>query len=200
MRRVATVAALVHTVLAASPSAQEFSNPTAGISLSPPNGWSVVSMQQVMDNRSKVRLNDSQLQAGLQNATAPLFVFAKYPEPHQSLNPTLQVVMRPRPASLGTSPTAILSAATQSLQRVHSDFRVVEPVRSTHVSGMPAAYMKATYTLRTQNGASHRILSRTWLVPRGAYMFLIGMSGTAEGEDVCDAEFAAALASIVIER
>src|SRR5215216_5204741 len=74
---------------------QRFSNPTAGISLVPPAGWTVMSMQEVMQNRSKVRMPDEQLQAGLQSATAPLFVFAKYPEPHPSLNPTLQVVLRP---------------------------------------------------------------------------------------------------------
>jgi hypothetical protein len=39
-----------------------------------------------------------------------------------------------------------------------------------------------------------------WLVPRGSTIFLIGMSGAADGTDVAEAEFAAALASIQIER
>ena len=64
---------------------------------------------------------------------------------------------------------------------------------------MTAAYMKATYTLRTANG-DHPILSRTWLVPRGSFMFLIGMSGATDGADVCEAEFAAALNSIAIDK
>ena len=103
MRRITVAALLLALILAPGLIAQErFSNATAGISLSPPAGWAVVSMQEVMQNRAKVRLSDSELQAGLQRATAPLFVFAKYPEPHPTLNPTLQVVLRPSPAAAGT--------------------------------------------------------------------------------------------------
>src|SRR5512133_324734 len=67
---------------------QRFTNATAGISVTPPAGWHVVSMQQVMENRGKVRIPDEELQAGLQRSTAPLFVFAKYEEPYAGLNPT----------------------------------------------------------------------------------------------------------------
>ena len=201
MKHPALAAALLAVlVLVTSSHAQErYSNPTAGISLTPPAGWSVVSMQEVMQNRSKVRLPDSQLQAGLQRATAPLFAFAKYPEPYTGLNPTVQIVLRPSPATAGAAPTAILSAATQTLQQLYPDFRFVDPIQNAVVSRMPAAYMKATYTLRTQQGNAHRILSRMWLVPRGAYMFLIGMSGPTEGADVSERDFTSALASIAIE-
>jgi hypothetical protein len=175
-------------------------NATAGISIVPPSGWHVTSMQEVMNNRSRVRLPDAQLEAGLQRATAPLFVFSKYQEPHATLNPTVQVVLRPRPASLPTSATPLLRIATVTLQKAFPDFAFVDPIQDVQVSGMSAAYMKATYTLRTADQREHRILSRTWLVPRGSFMFLIGMSGATDGDDVCQAEFAAALKSIAIDK
>ena len=193
-------AVVASTWLAGTVGAQSrFSNSTSGISITPPAGWHVTAMQRVMDNRAQVRLPDDELTAGLQRATAPLFVFSKYPEPHALLNPTVQVVVRPRPTSLGAAPTAMLKAATTTLQQAFPDFTFVDPIQRATVSGLPAAYMKATYTLRTANGGAFRVLSRTWLVPRGAVMFLIGMSGTTKGEDVSDAEFAVALASIHIE-
>ena len=179
---------------------ERFGNPTAGISIAPPAGWHVMSMQQVLDNRAKVRVPDDRLQAGLQSATAPLFVFAKYSEPHAGLNPTIQVVLRPRPASLPESATAILAATVPTLQRTFPDFRFVESIRSTDVAGMPAATMRTTYTLRTAAGGAHKVLARTWLVPRGQFLFLIGMSGTVDGEDVAESEFTTALASITIDR
>ena len=189
------------TVLGADVSAHErFENATAGISLAPPAGWHVMSMQGVMENRAKVRLPDDQLTAGLQRAAAPLFVFSKYPEPHPALNPTVQVVLRPAPASLGSSPTAILKATIATLQQAFPDFRLVDPVQPTNVSGLAAAYMKATYTLRTATGTTFPVMARTWLVPRGKVMFLIGMSGTPAGEDVAEAEFLSALESVRIER
>ena len=198
--RLAAIAAVLLLATGHAVAQQRFSNPTAGISLVPPAGWTVVSMQQVMENRSRVRVPDDRLQAGLQSATAPLFVFAKHPEPHASLNPTVQIVLRPRPASLPPSPTALLRIATETLQRAFPDFRFVEPIRTAEVSGMPAAYMKAAYTLKTAGGQSHRVLARTWLVPRGTFMFLIGMSGAAEGADVAETEFADTVKTVTIEK
>ena len=178
---------------------QRVENATAGISLVPPAGWHVVSMQDVMRNRSTVRLPDQELQAGLQRAATPLFVFSKYPEPSTQLNPTVQVVLRPMPSSV-TSPTLLLRGATATLAKAFPDFTFIDPIRTTEVSGFPAAYMKATYTLLGASGRAHRVLARTWLVPRGSFMFLIGMSGAAQGEDVSDAEFSETLRSIVIEK
>ena len=174
-------------------------NASAGISIAPPSGWAVTSVADVMKNRGRVRLPDRELQAGMQRATAPLFVFSRYPEPHPSINPTIQVVLRPQPASLGTSATEMLRAATDTLRRAFPDFRIVEPIRRTQVSGFDAAYMKAAYTLMTTDGRNVPVLARTWLVPRGSFMFLIGMSGAAEGPDVCEDDFTAALASVRIE-
>ncbi|HVG55624.1 MAG TPA: hypothetical protein VM846_14395 [Vicinamibacterales bacterium] len=200
MRRAVIAALFLVPLLGVCPVAQQrFSNATAGIALSPPAGWSVVSMQEVMQNRANIRLSDSELQAGLQRATAPLFAFAKYPEPHPTLNPTFQIVLRPSPAPPGTPATTILAAATQTLQKVYPDFQFIEPIRSTVVSGLPAASMKAAYTLRTQQGNAHRIVVRMWLVPRGSTMFLIGGSGPIDGPDVSEGEFESALASIQIE-
>ena len=188
-------------LIATDGSAQaRFNNATAGISLTPPNGWQVMSIQDVMDNRAKVRLPDDQLTAALQRATAPLFVFSKYPASYAALNPTLQVVLRPLPPSLGQSPTAILKTTLATLQQAFPDFMLVDPIRATTVSGFPAAYMKASYTLRTGRGTAYPVLARTWVVPRGTVMFLIGMSGTLTGEDVAEAEFLSALQSIQIER
>jgi hypothetical protein len=178
---------------------ERFSNQTAGISLIPPAGWQVVSMPDVMANRGQLRLPDAQLQAGLQRATAPLFVFAKYPEPFNGINPTVQVVLRPTPASLGPSPTGILQASISTLQRAFPDYRQIEPVRSGIVGGKAAAFMKAAYTLPTASGRKYPVMARTWLVPRGGFMFLIGMSGTTDGPDAADVEFARVLETIQIE-
>lgn len=196
--------ALVVMVMIAAPvgtlSQQRVENATAGISIVPPSGWHVTSIQEVMRNRSQVRLPDGQLEAGLRRATAPLFVFSKYREPSATLNPTVQVVLRPQPPSLPASATAMLRIASATFKKAFSDFVFVKPIQDAQVSGMRAAYMKATYTLRTTDQREHRVLSRTWLVPRGSFMFLIGMSGAPEGDDVCETEFAAALKSITIEK
>jgi len=166
----------------------------------PPIGWTTTAMEEVMRNRGQLRLPDAELQKGMQGATAPLFVFSKYPASYKGLNPAIQVVLRPQPASLGTSATSMLAATIPTLQRAFPDFRFVEPIRATTISGFDAAFMKASYTLTTADGRRIPVLARSWVIPRGSFMFLIGMSGATEGPDVAEEHFAAAFGSIRIER
>jgi len=173
-------------------------NAAAGIELTPPAGWHETSLAQVQANRENVRMADADLQHAIQTRSAlPLIVFTKYIEPHEGLNPSLQVTLR---AALRGTPTDLLSTALEPMRRAFPDFRLVSPVHPTEVSGWPAAAMEATYTLRSKAGGAFPVRSRMWLVPRGQLMFLIGMSGSATGADVADAEFKAALESIVIQK
>jgi hypothetical protein len=177
---------------------ERLQNPAAGIELTRPAGWQDATLAQVQANRERVRLSDPELEHALQTRSAlPLFAFTKYPEPHAALNPSIQVTLR---SALRGTPTELLTAALATLRRAFPGFRVLSPVRSTQVSGWPAAQVKATYTLANQAGESFPVQSRMWLVPRGSLMFLIGMSGSTNGEDVCEDEFNAVLASIVISK
>lgn len=172
--------------------------PAAGIALARPSGWHTATLEQVQRNRERARLSDPELQAALVTRSAmPLIAFMKYAEPYAGLNPSIQVTLRP---ALAGSPTQLLSAALEVMRRGFSDFRIVMPVRAVRVEGWPAAHVRATYTLRNRAGESFRVLSRLWLVPRGPLMFLIGMSGSDSGDDVCEDEFAAVLDSIDIQE
>ena len=172
--------------------------PSAGIAVTRPAGWHTATIAQVQANRERAKLSDPEMQAALASRSAlPLIVFSKYPEPHPALNPTVQITLR---QGLRGSPNSLLAGALQTMKRGFADLQIIEPVRATQVSGLPASQVRVTYTLQTQTGAHARVVSRLWLVPRGSLMFLIGMSGGESEPDVCEAEFAAALKSITIER
>jgi hypothetical protein len=179
-------------------SQERFDHPTAGIAFTPPPGWHAATLAQVQANRERTRLSDPELQAALATRSAlPLAVFAKYEEPHPGLNPSVQVTLR---AALRGTPTQLLAIALETMRRAFADFRIVAPVHSVQVAGWPAAHVRVTYTLNTNAGASARVLSRLWLIPRGRLMFLIGMSGAETGADVSEQEFAEVLQSIVIQK
>jgi hypothetical protein len=192
---------LAKVVGAQSAAAERFENATAGITLVRPAGWQTASLQTVQQNRERVQLSDAELQAAMQKAaTAPLFVFMKHPEPHPDLNPSIQVTLRPLGQLAGTAPTDLMKVVAGPLQKALADFTFVTEIEDVQVSGVPAAHMRAKYTARNREGAEFKTLTRLWLVPRGAYLFLIGMSGPQEGPDVSETEFAAALASITIQK
>jgi hypothetical protein len=183
---------------ASSLSQERVELPSAGIALTRPAGWHTATIAQVQANRERAKLSDPEMQAALASRSAlPLIVFSKYPEPHPALNPTVQITLR---QGLRGSPNSLLAGALQTMKRGFADLQIIEPVRATQVSGLPASQVRVTYTLQTQTGAHARVVSRLWLVPRGSLMFLIGMSGGESEPDVCEAEFAAALKSITIER
>jgi hypothetical protein len=198
--------ALVASVLLAPAAAQDaapqrFENTTAGISLARPAGWQTASLQQVQENRERIQLPDAELQAALRKAaTAPLFVFTKYAEPHPDVNPSIQVTLRPLGQLAGSPPAEILSAVVGGLQKSFNDFALVSGITETQVSGLAGAHARARYTLRNGDGAEFKVLSRLWLVPRGGFLFLIAMSGPQDGPDVSEADFTATLASISIRH
>ena len=180
---------------------QQFENATAGISVVRPAGWHTASLQEVEANRERVRIPDEELQEAIRKyATAPLFVFTKHTEPHDNLNPSIQVILRPLGPLAGLSPTKIMEVAMTPLQQTLADFAFVKEIHETSVSGMPAAHMKATYTLTMAEGGEFRALARTWIVPRGSFMFLIGMSGPEQGPHVSEEEFADVIQSVEIKN
>ncbi len=196
----AVCCALSAEIAFAQAATERFDNPTAGVSLTRPAGWETVALQSIQENRARVQLSDAELQAAMQRmATAPLFAFMKHPEPFSDVNPSIQVVLRPLGQLAGQTPTAILNAAIDGMSRAMADFAFVTPVSDARVAGAPAAHMRATFTMKTQDGAAYKALARMWIVPRGAYMLLIGMSGPQAGPDVSEAEFAETLASIRLQ-
>jgi hypothetical protein len=202
MTRVFSVSALifVHAIAFSSVAAaqERLEHPEAGIGITRPVAWHAATLAQVQANRERVRLPDAGLQQALRTRSAmPLFVFTKYAEPHAGLNPSLQVTLR---AALPGTPTQLLSTALETMRRAFADFEIVSPVRPVEVGGWPAAHVRAKYTLTNQAGERFGVQSRLWLVPRGRLMFLIGMSGGQAGTDVCEDEFAAALASVTIQK
>lgn len=180
---------------------QPFENATAGIAVHRPAGWHTASLQAVQANRERVKLSDAELQAAMQKAaTAPLFVFTKHPEPHHDINPSIQITVRSLGQLANATPAEIMRAATGALQKALADFKFITPITDVQVSGLAAAHMRAKYTMKNAEGSEFKVLTRMWVVPRGGFLFLIGMSGPQEGPDVSESEFAAALASLTIQH
>ena len=196
---IALLALAVPFVLSSRIGAQpRFEHREAGIALTRPDGWHTATIAQVQTNREQTKLSDGELQVALATRAAlPLIVFTKYEEPHPGLNPSIQITLR---QALAGTPVQLLVNALMVMRRAFPDLQSVEPVRQTEVDGMPAAHVRVNYTLENRTGLTARVSSALWLVPRGSLMFLIGMSGSESGPDMCGAECASALRSLSISR
>jgi hypothetical protein len=129
--------------------------------------------------RKRFRSWHRELQEAIQKlARAPLFVFTKYPEPYPTLNPSIQLVVRPLGRLAGSASVSLLNMAVGPMQKAFQDFAFVQPPQEVQVSGFPAAHMRARYTMKNADGEEFNVLSRMWIV----------MSGPQEGPDVSERE------------
>jgi hypothetical protein len=171
---------------------------SAGVSVARPASWHLATLAQVQANREQMKLSDPELQAALATRSAlPLIVFTKYQEPYRGINPSVQVTLR---QALPGTPVQLLTTALRTMRQAFADLAILSPVRAERVDGLAGAHVRVTYTLQTNTGTGGRVISRLWLIPRGSLMFLIGMSGSESGPDVSEAEFAAVLKSVAIQR
>lgn len=170
-----------------------------GFQVEKPAGWEFVMKVDPAASKALTRLDDEAIDtAAHELGSRPLVVASKYPQPHASLNPTLQVAMRPADQFADASASQILSALLEPMRATFADLELVEPVTEAEVSGLPAARFVADYTVAASAGSFPTRL-RMWVVPRGPVFFVVGMSGAQEGEDAAEAEFQSILDSLVID-
>ena len=179
-----------------------FHSPTAGFTIVKPKDWHFASAEETAKNRAIARLKDKEIEEQMrQRASAPLIVITKHKEPIEDLNPSVQVIMRPLGQLQGRSALELMTNfVAPSLQNAMANFMFVEKVKETKIAGHSSAYLKAKYTVGNADGVEFGTLTRMWIIPRGAFLFMLSMSGPQEGPDVSEKEFAAILDSIKINE
>lgn len=184
-----------------SPSGDDdlFVSLTVGVSLRKPSSWHFMPTTWRVENLKRVDFKDEGFaDLAAKYATQPLVIVSKYEETMDTLNPTFQTVFRPLPLE-DMSPEDVAQLALQAMPQIYEDFEIVEDVEPTEVGGHEAVHYAVKFTLRNHAGAVFTTLSETWIVKRGAYIFMLGGSGPPDGDDASRSEFAAMVRSIVIE-
>jgi hypothetical protein len=177
-----------------------FESPTAGIAFSKPESWVFASMQATLENRDKVRLDDAELERQVKTqANPPLAVVWKHPEPYPDVNPSFQIGLRPLGTLEGKSAKELIDIVLPTMAKMQADFQIVRPIAETTVGGLPAARASFHYTLKTTDGGAYPAWSDIVVVPRGKFMFFIGM-GRKQGDEAATAELEQMLESIEIQH
>jgi hypothetical protein len=191
---------LALSAVAHAQSDEVVTNRTVGLEITKPAAWQHVTAEATVENFRNVEMKDKEFQeAVVKYATAPVFAFAKYPEPYPDINPSFKINLRSAGQLAGRSGSEILALILPTLQNAFADFVMQEGPTETMVSGLPASYARFNYTL-SAGGAEYPTTSEIWIVPRGNFFFLIG-AGTRQDEATGSrAEIRSILDSVKIDR
>ena len=195
------VLSFVFLPVVASAGGDTFESQTVGFKVVKPLSWVFLSADEVKAAKEGVRLDDKDLEELIKKrARTPLVVMTKYPEPHDDLNPSVQVAFNPLREAKDMSAEEILSQTVTMLKQAVKDFTLVDGVKEVKVDGVKGAYMKGTYSVKSPDGRVFKTTSRMWFLKRGAFAFMIGASGPQSGPDLSEKEFAEIIASIEIAK
>jgi len=185
----------------ASPQAGEVvRDPVAGIEVTKPASWTILTAQQHLDNFNKIPLKDSALsEYAKKNVSIPIIAFAKYPEPFDDINPSLKINLRAAGTFKGKDGIGILKILLPGMQKSMMDFDVIAGPEKVTIDRLPAGHAKISYRM-TFGGTSYDIVSELWIVPRGNFFFIIGAGYRADGKTGSAKEIAAIVKTIKIAR
>ena len=174
-----------------------FRSEIARLEMRKPHGWHFQTLETVLTNRANVKLKDGEFERLVrERAATPLVVATKHEEPYDSLNATLQVLVRPAGPFEGLPAEEILGSVLPVLQTQFTNYSELSPVRSTKVGGQPAARVTIAYTLKTQDEREFPTRATLVMIPRGKVLYQLGISGPSTGPDVPGAEVDSVLASV----
>jgi hypothetical protein len=204
LRRSPIATALACTVLlAAAASAPAADNPNfysrpVGFAIKRPVGWHWLSDTESLNKQIPRRLSDAELAKAIgKRPELALVQIGMHPEPYAGFNPSIQVSVKALASFPSKNMVEALAPLLEQVKKEHPDLIVLDAPQETKVTGWPGARMKVRYS-DTIGGESVQVAARLWLIPRGDFVFVIGMSNTAEGEGSAEAPLAGALASIRI--
>lgn len=174
-----------------------FRSEVAGIELKKPGGWRFQNLEALAKARASAKLKDEEIQERMnQLATAPLVVATRHPEPYGSLNPSLQVLVRPLGQLQGSSGREILDLVLPTLRNAFQDFELVSPISPVEVDGVKGAQLTAEYTVATNEGLEFETRATIVVIPRKSYMYQFSFSAPPTGPDALTDEVTKTLESV----
>ncbi|MCX6116430.1 MAG: hypothetical protein NT027_02725 [Proteobacteria bacterium] len=156
-----------------------FENIAAGVKFEKLSGWNYSSIQTWQDRKLDVTIQDKELEKLIrERASVPIFIALKYKEPSDKMNPALQLLVRPIGGFAGMSPVEIMNQNMKTMKTLMKEFKIVKEPASVQIGGLAAA--TASFSMRVDFPSAEKPsfpVSKTWFVPSGKMIYIIGASG-----------------------
>ncbi|MCP4643980.1 MAG: hypothetical protein GY851_26290 [bacterium] len=173
---------------------QTFNLPQVGFSITVPDGWMIRTNAEVMANRERF---SEQL---AENSQAPLFAATKYAESSSNINPTVQVLHRPVPQPGIEGARNALRLGLGGIAQMMGNVDEQSGPHPGLIGNREAVGGSLQYVIGFKDERPLKVESNMWCVPDDGFVYLIGLSGPADGPDESSVLFKEILASIAFSK
>ncbi len=188
--------------ITASYAQRRFENKTFGFSMQEPEGWMWGNEDDLARNLEKLDIDEEKLLKIIKEHEGSVLILSVYkyiPQTYKGLVPAIQINVRERNnEDFGAFKSDIIRSA-RSFDGLYDDFEFIEDPANVKISHIKSIYFSTKFTMRTENGQTHRVRSRIYVIPWKHYYFQINMTDDLMGED-CSMEFLRLIKTIKIKR
>ncbi|KAF2509734.1 hypothetical protein E0W72_09470 [Flavobacterium arcticum] len=181
---------------------RRFENKTFGFSMQEPMGWIWGNEDDLARNLDKLDIDEEKLLKIIKEHEGSVLILSVYkynPQTHKGLVPAIQINVRERNNDdFGAFKSDIIRSA-RSFDGLYDDFEFIEEPKNIKISHIKSIYFVTKFTMHTENGQTHRVRSRIYVIPWKHYYFQINMTDDLMGED-CSKEFLRLIKTIKIKR
>lgn len=148
---------------------------TFKISIEKPNDWFDITVEDYAEHLNNIKTLDEDFNELIKkHSKIPFFAITKYKEPHDDLNPSLKINIKPAGSIDMSKPDLIVKALLQLMETKFANFKVVEEPKIVNINGQSAGYARFSYTLKVDDDLSFDTSSALWILPHNGQFFLIG--------------------------
>jgi hypothetical protein len=182
MRQIAFVVTFLLLSIAPCNAGKFIKNPTLGFEIELPNGWIELSGNDFYENLRRINVDDPKFQDFLQkNASLPVVLAAKHPEPYDDINPSLKINARPYGAIPTRDAVEIAGLLLAHIKKLYSDFEIISPPSQKNVDAKNGAHVRVRYSLKTSVG-TFPVESELWVIPTRNFFYMIAIGYRPDGK------------------
>lgn len=181
---------------------EQFENKTFGFWMDMPAGWIEGSNEELALNLEKLEIDDYKLSKIIRDHKGSVLLLSLYkydPETHTGLIPAIQINVRERNNEDFEEFKDDITASAKRFDKLYENFNFIDEPENVKISRIKSIYFATKFTMHTDNGQTHRVRSRIYVIPYKHYYFQVNMTDNLMGED-CGKEFSGLIKSVKIKR
>ena len=163
-----------------------FRDEAYGFSMDQPKDWLVGDNKTLMNNLSKVKMDEAALAEVIKSNKGSLLLtsFYKYDiKTTAGLIPTIQVNLRSNPTKTFEQFYSAMSQSTAAFKNYFPDFKLLKEPTIIEINGIKAMYFIGAYTLGTAATGPMKVRSRTYVIPSANFFFQLNFTDDQNKED-----------------